>query len=364
MRKKETNVMANDLAVFAGKKALEVIRERGLRSEDIKVIAGAAGGPKWLVLSQLDRLLFSSWLKKRPEPLFLLGASIGAWRFAALSQNAPIQALERFEEAYIHQTYNHKPSAAEVSQESARIMGQYLTDASIAEIMDHPFLRLNIMTVRCRPPLDTDRKTRLLLGLGMAALANSVHRNLIGLFFERCLFSHPKTHPPFWGMNQASIHRVTLAEKNMRPALMASGAIPMVMEGVTGIPGAPPGMYRDGGITDYHLDVPFLQADAGLVLYPHYMPRIIPGWFDKQLKWRKPSPENMTNVVMISPSEEFIRKLPLHKIPDRNDFWLFEKKDAERIAYWKTVVAESKRLADEFEDATATGRIREMARPL
>ncbi|MFZ5569231.1 MAG: patatin-like phospholipase family protein [Thermodesulfobacteriota bacterium] len=356
--------MTSELAVFAGKRALAVIRERGLRSEDIRVIAGAAGGPKWLVLGHLDRLLFSSWIKPRREPLFLLGASIGAWRFAALSQKAPIQALERFEDAYIHQTYNQRPSAAEVSRESARILSEYLREASIPEILDHPFLRLNVMTVRCRPPVDADRKARLLVGLGMAAMANGIHRNLIGLFFERCLFSHPGTRPPFWSGNHVSLQRVGLTERNIRPALMASGAIPLVMEGITDIPGALPGMYRDGGIVDYHLDVPFLEGDAGLVLYPHYMPRIIPGWFDKQMKWRKPSQENMAGVVMISPSEEFIHRLPLRKIPDRNDFWLFEKRDAERIAYWKTVVSESRRLADAFAEATATGRIREMVRPL
>ncbi len=356
--------MANNLAVFAGKKALAVIQERGLQPEDIKVIAGAAGGPKWLVLGQLDRLLFSSWLKARIEPLFLMGASIGAWRFAALSQKAPIQALDRFEEAYIHQAYNRRPTPAVVSRESVRIMDHYLSDQAIEDILSHPFLRLNIMTVRCRPPMDTDKKTPLALGLGMAAMANSVHRKLLALFFERCLFFHPKSRPPFFAMNHTSVQRVALGEKNLRPSLLASGSIPMVMEGVTGIPGAPAGMYRDGGITDYHLDIPFLNEDDGLVLFPHYMPRIIPGWFDKHMKWRKPTPANMSNVVMISPTETFIRNLPLHKIPDRNDFWLFEKKDTERIAYWKTVVKESKRLADEFADATATGRIREMLRPL
>ncbi len=36
--------------VKAGSQALEIIRDEGLRPERVRVVAGAAGGPKWLVL--------------------------------------------------------------------------------------------------------------------------------------------------------------------------------------------------------------------------------------------------------------------------------------------------------------------------
>lgn len=94
------------LALQAGPEAMRIIRERGLRPQDIRVIAGAAGGPKWLVLSSLDRLIFGSWFEDRTAPLFLVGASIGAWRFAALSQRQPVARLDRFETAYIDQRYD------------------------------------------------------------------------------------------------------------------------------------------------------------------------------------------------------------------------------------------------------------------
>ncbi|RPJ78596.1 MAG: patatin-like phospholipase family protein, partial [Deltaproteobacteria bacterium] len=84
------------LSIFAGKKALLHIREQGLSQEDVSVIAGAAGGPKWLVLNQLDRMIFSYWLRNRKKPLYLLGSSIGSWRFAAASQKDPIEAMDRF----------------------------------------------------------------------------------------------------------------------------------------------------------------------------------------------------------------------------------------------------------------------------
>jgi hypothetical protein len=95
------------LCIYAGKKARDIIRDEGLRPERIKVLAGAAGGPKWLVLHGLDRRL-PSFFAHRHEPLFTLGASIGAWRFlcAAIGDGA----LERFSQAYIEQRYDHKPT--------------------------------------------------------------------------------------------------------------------------------------------------------------------------------------------------------------------------------------------------------------
>jgi len=54
--------MGKHIIYRAGKKALSKIRDNGLHPENIKVIAGAAGGPKWLILGHLDRFLFTAIL--------------------------------------------------------------------------------------------------------------------------------------------------------------------------------------------------------------------------------------------------------------------------------------------------------------
>ena len=69
--------MAHALQLLAGPGALELIRERGLRAEDVDVLAAASGGPKWLVLSGLDRVLFGRFLNApRTRPMHLIAASI------------------------------------------------------------------------------------------------------------------------------------------------------------------------------------------------------------------------------------------------------------------------------------------------
>ncbi len=353
---------SHSFTLRAGTAAMRILRERGLRPQDIRVIAGAAGGPKWLVLSGLDRLIFGTWLEARRAPLFLVGASIGAWRFAALARRQPLAALDRFESAYINQRYDKKPTALEVSRESQRVMDAFLDDAGTREILNHPFMRLNMLAVRCNRLLGTDARLPLAVGLAGAGLANLCRRRFLSYFFRQTLFSDPRQLPPFQTVNGFSPRRVSLTEANFRQALLASGSIPLVMSRVLDIPGAPLGAYRDGGIVDYHLDIPFGVND-GLVLFPHYTDRITPGWFDKKLTWRKPHPEHMAHVLMVAPSREFVADLPFAKIPDRNDFWTFFKDDDRRIDYWQAVSRKSRRLAEELAELMDRGGIADRVQP-
>ena len=87
-----------------------------------------------------------------------------------------------------------------------------------------------------------------------------------------------------------------LTEHNFRDVLIATGSIPLVLEGVAGIDGASDGTYWDGGLIDYHLHLPYTQS-SGLVLYPHFTNKIVPGWLDKMLPWRKASGDSPKGTV-------------------------------------------------------------------
>src|SRR6056297_853993 len=125
--------MTKLISLYAGEKAYARIRANGLRPDDISVVAGAAGGPKWLILRHLDHLLFGSWLAKRKSPLFLVGSSIGAWRFAAVSQNDPVAALERFQAAYLEQSYDVNPSPEAINRELERILDRLMGGSGAKE---------------------------------------------------------------------------------------------------------------------------------------------------------------------------------------------------------------------------------------
>ena len=356
--------MISFLTIRAGSRALEILRDEGLRPERVRVVAGAAGGPKWLVLNGLDRLLFGGWLEKTQNPLFLVGSSIGAWRFAAVATEDPAAALDRFETAYIGQRYRRPPTAAEVSAQSRRIQTVFLGPAGPSRVLTHPRLRLSVLAVRCRGAWIEDGPLRLGGHLAAAALANLACRRLLGFFFERVLFYDPRDRPPFFEMGGFPLRCIPLTTQNLVPALLASGAVPLLMAGVRDIAGGPEGSYRDGGIIDYHVDIPFGVGPDEIVLFPHYTQRIVPGWFDKRLAWRRPAPERMRNVVQIAPSPAFVKTLPYGKIPDRRDFYTFKGRDAARIAYWRQVVRQSRCLAEAFAELAAAGPLGDRVQPI
>ena len=90
---------------------------------------GASGGAKWLVLSHIDRVLSRHLLPELSAPVFLLGSSIGAWRFACYAQDDPEAAIGRFEALYVQQTYSEKPDSAEITRKSQAILDRLLGPA-------------------------------------------------------------------------------------------------------------------------------------------------------------------------------------------------------------------------------------------
>jgi len=352
--------MRRSLVFRAGKNALSLIRENGLCADMVKVALGAAGGPKWLVLGSLDRAVFGSWFRHRTYPLFLLGSSIGAWRLAAGSLVSPAEAVARLQEAYTHQHFSSGLTPKEVTLEAVKILNNMLGDKGPQEILGHPYMRLNLVAARCKWPVAGDHGVVLGMGLMNVALYNVFHRKGLKYFFERTLFYDPREVPPFTFDDGFPVFRVPLSAQNLKHALLASASIPLVMLGIRNIPGAPRGVYRDGGVIDYHFDLSFMKAENEIALFPHYVDRIIPGWFDQKLAWRRPQASNLDGVVLVAPSRAFTGRLPLGKIPDRNDFRLFRDRDEDRIDYWNAVVKACAHLGEEFLETVETGKVREL----
>jgi hypothetical protein len=352
--------MDNMIHFIAGSNAARIIRDEGLDPDRISVLVGAAGGPKALVLGGIDRALAGRLFKKRKKPLFVVGASIGTWRFAAFAQKNQMKALDEFEKSYMSQFYKTKPTAHQVMLESQRILDDYLEDSRAPELLLHPYVRLNILSVRSKTLFASESFPALASGMALATIGNFFSRSTLRFFFERALFYDPRDIPPFFDMKGFPVHRVPLSPDNIKPAIMASGSIPLVMEGMRGIPGAPEGLYRDGGMTDYHPSMLFDPNPDHIVLYPHYSEQIIPGWLDKHLPWRRAGKDVMSNVLIACPSRSFVSRLPYGKIPDRNDFKRFLGKDGERLAYWNTAVAEGRKMGEEFMEAIETKKIKNM----
>jgi Patatin-like phospholipase len=346
------------LHVHAGPRALAHLRERGLAPGDVRVIPGAAGGPKGLVLNPLDRFIFGHWLAHSQQPLHLLGASIGAWRLACACLPDADAALAQLAEDYITQDYEHAPGKAPTPGAVSRAFGAKLQQrlgTRAAEVLSHPQRRLHVFTSRGRHLLHREGRLRTPLGYMGAFATNMVSRKALGGWLERVVFSDTRDALPL-PLDDFRSRQVALDAANLVPSILASCSIPFWLDAVHDVPGGPKGAYWDGGITDYHLHLQYQRMASGLVLYPHFQSRVVPGWLDKALKSRHRATLALSNVVVLVPDPAWVATLPGGKLPDRNDFKTYGDDVPGRIKVWRRALAESQRLADEFGQMVDSGR--------
>ncbi|AWL12115.1 hypothetical protein HMF8227_01642 [Saliniradius amylolyticus] len=350
------------LDIYAGRTAYRALAEQGLKSELFDFMLGASGGPKWFVLAGLDRVIFPSFFAGRSRPLHALGSSAGAFRFACFAQSDPLAAINRLAEHYSHTVYSDRPDAAEISAKGRQLLTHVLGQTGVEEIIQNPVIKAHFIVARSRGLTRFERKEAQLLGLLGAASGNALGRRQLRHFFERFVFS-ADTELMLGDPSGITSQFVPLRSDNLQQALMASGSIPLVLEGVKDIAGAPPGMYRDGGIIDYHFDLTLQSTtqQQGLVLYPHFWPKPAPGWFDKRGR-RQPHKASYDNVVMLVPSAEFIGSLPYGKIPDRKDFETMPPE--QRIPYWQEVIRRSDELGQAFVELTHRQDLTSVMRPI
>lgn len=346
------------LQVFAGPRARARLAERGLSPADVRVVPGAAGGPKGLVLNPLDRFIFGHWLNAAPQTVHLPGASIGAWRLACACLPDADAALAQLAEDYITQRYEHAPGKAPTPRSVSAAFGRKLEErlgARAAELLSHPQRRLHVFTSRGRHLLLREGRWRTPAGYLGAFVANAASRRAMGAWLERVVFSDPREALPL-PMHDYRSHVAALTPANLTAAVLASCSIPFWLDAVHDVPGGPRGAYWDGGITDYHLHLDYAAMHEGLVLYPHFQRHIVPGWLDKVWKHRHRASAFLDNVVVLAPSPAWIATLPGGKLPDRQDFKTYDDDFDGRVAAWRRALAESARLADEFADLVASGR--------
>ena len=346
------------LTFHAGPLALAQIGAQGLRAQDIAIVPAAAGGPKGLIFQALDQWMFGEWLPGAPRERVLIGSSIGAWRMAAACQRDPVKAFTRLGELYAGQRYtSKKPTQQQIDEVVQGLLGEFVRGHE-DDIVSHPHHRLHLLAVRGKGGLAAPPHSRAeLRGFATAALHNACSRAWLGRMMERVVIGDARAQAPWLRerFDAFTTHFSSLTRQNLAASLLASGTLPLIMKPVTGIADLPPGSYWDGGIIDYHLALPYAKAagegKGDLVLYPHFTQHIVPGWLDKGFPWRRAGRAHrhwLDNVLIVSPSSDFLRTLPRAKLPDRADFKFYGLDHDERIRNWQRAMGEGQRLRDEL----------------
>lgn len=347
------------IRIKAGRRAYEIIKDGGFNYDYISTYFGPAAGPRWLVASGFDLTLLNNDLLGRNRTVHLIGSSAGAWRFAAWLQPDAASCYRKFLDAYINIRYTRADTPKTVLEKFKELINLYLEDDALPFALGHKKYRLAVITARGRNLVAADNMWLQRTGLIAGFLLNLFSRNNIYRFAERVVFYQGSKPPYFCFRPDFRGSFVRINEINFKYAVMASGAIPLVVAGVHDIFDAPRGVYRDGGLVDYHLTHQFAANENDIVLFFHHQERIIPGWLDKKLVRRVPDEKTLSNVLMVFPAQSFIEKLPDEKVPDRDDFLTYIDDAETRINKWRKTVELSAPLGEEFLELVESGKIRE-----
>lgn len=339
----------SSIDIYVGANARRHIEQHGLQPEHIHTVFGASGAAKWLAIYGLDQAILNQWLPRAPQPVKVFGTSVGAFKFAAACHNNGTDGMRDLAEGYIHQRYpNGDIGPDAIEREFKTITDSIINPRKVEEILNHPKYRFACGTVRCHGGLALESQWRQKLASVGAALKNVRGRAGLQRTLDRVAFFDSRADFPIRGLDGYLTQPVALNSDNFYDAIRASGAIPVYMHGIRDIKGAGPGMYRDGGMLDYHPVPGNLWDSEELVLYPHFYPYCKEGWFDKLHPKRKASSQLMRNVIMISPSQQFLESTELGRIPDRKDFVSYANNDAKRIQLWQEVQQRSVEMGEEF----------------
>lgn len=332
------------LTIRAGHLARQLIEKEGLHAQHVDIVPGAAGGPKGIGIQGLDQAIFGDFFAQASQRRTLIGSSIGSWRFASILAWGAKEGTERLSNLYTNLSFHKKMSRQEVAHICQGMLID-LIQGQEQQLVDHPDYHLAVISIKAQHIFQSDQALPLLASVAGIIGSNALGRKHNRLFMQRVI-SQPSSGQQFKVIDDFVTHYQSLNRDNAIPWLMASASIPGVMAAIRDIPDAPKGSYRDGGLIDYHIDLPF--ESQGIVLYPHFSDSITPGWFDKMLKKRKANPENQARTLLLSPSQDYLQSLPLGRLPDRKDFTLKGLDQKRRIQMWNQSVAESQRLGDEF----------------
>ncbi len=349
-----------NIRIKAGRSAYDRIRDGGFNLDGVGTYVGPAGGPRWLAASGFDLTLLKEGLLGRQQPVWLVGASAGAWRFAAWLQPEAEKSYLALREAYISTIYGRDDNPESILLSLIDIVNSFVEDDALPFALASKRYRLAILTCRVRGLMASKQPWIQRAGFIFCFLANALYPSLIYRFAERVVFYYGSRPPEFCLRKGFRGRFIALTETNFKSAVIASGAIPIAIAGIQDIYGAPDGVYRDGGLTDYHINQDYSMRNGGLTLFFHHQERIIPGWMDKRLKRRRPPGPFLDPVIMVYPSESFVAGLPGGRIPDRGDFKTFIDDPATRIANWRRTVELAAPLGEEFLELVASGRLKDV----
>jgi len=328
------------------------MQNHGLNMADFGYMLAASGGPKWLVLSGLDKYLCQQH-RQAMLGIHGLGTSAGAFRLACYARDDASQAIDEFAQQYIATTYSGPhPRQAERDDSVKQILNTIVMGKE-KEILTSQYMRPHWITAQCHGLGSVAGSLPQLVNLIASMAINRLGRKHLRHLYSRACFGPSNSQLSITDPFDLPTHYHPLTANNLYDSLLASGTIPLFSPIRQHIQGAP-GSHLDGGLLDYHFDLQLQGVDSSerpLVLYPHFTHKPRAGWFDKKLQ-RPPTTSSYDKVVLITPNDAFLSRLAQGRIPERHDFRVYDNHTRQKA--WQHAADLSQFLAHELHEVIET----------
>mmetsp|Transcript_30529 Transcript_30529/g.67662 ORF Transcript_30529/g.67662 Transcript_30529/m.67662 type:complete len:412 (+) Transcript_30529:154-1389(+) len=298
----------------------ELLQKKGW--DYFSVYAGGASGPRSFVTMGFDKQ-FSKLVDSGAitGDKWLLGGSTAALRFCALisglisRKNISYELKEHFAKMVYKPGDTPKTLAPMMEALFLKVLPPHLAD----KVLRHPSLHLCIMVTQLRPAYQNLPEWQLKALFGLFLGANVVTPASLKLLQRRlCFYTGP--HPPPFITPADEVTCLPLTSQNVYQVLHATTCLPFMSERCEYIAGVGSGLFFDGALSDYHLNL------ASTPEYPLLLLGDGPGPAFKQTlwdayTWRRAPSQYRRNVTVLYPTQQFVECLEAGKLPTVFDYF-------------------------------------------
>jgi hypothetical protein len=288
-----------------------------------KAFSAPASGPRGFVTMGFDHHfvdMASSGNVKGHK--WFLGGSTAALRFVALIASivSSSDKTSVLKEHFTEMTYNKGDTPQVLSPMMSSLYEKIAPPCIVDSVVSHPYFHLAVMVCSFPSYCADWADWRLKLYFARLFIANLIYPGLCNKYYSRICFYTGNEPPPF--INDKCIKFEPLTADNFYQVLRATTCIPFVSERVTDIDGVGSGLYYDGAICDYHLNVK-VHTPEFLMLFLGDVPdhKVKGTFFDALLPWRQLPVDYFKFCCRLFPTQLFVQKIPGGQVPDVSDWF-------------------------------------------
>ncbi|GAX77907.1 hypothetical protein CEUSTIGMA_g5349.t1 [Chlamydomonas eustigma] len=310
--------------------------------EIFDVFAAGASGPRSFATLGFD--LHLTQLIKSGTLIgerWLLGGSTAALRFCAILSSSIMHGESltvELKEHFMSMVYREGDSPSTLAPMMSALYRRVLPETLAPSVVHHPTVHLCIMVAQILPPFDQLPDWQLKALFWVYLGANFLSPRVLTTFQRPlCFYTGPQT-PPFL-REEDNITCIPITTSNIYQVLSATTCLPFISPHCRYIEGVGSGLFFDGALINYHLNLRPKPGFNLLLLADGPGPEFKQTLWDSYVPYRTAPCEYKQYISVVYPTQAYVDAVPAKKLPNTFDYFnkaYIHQPDLRR-AHWEAV---------------------------